>query len=1182
MSLKRRTETPRVFLSYARSDGEDLARALRERLEAEGIPLWQDRIGMEGGQNWWSQIVDALNLVEFMVLLMTPEMVQHPIVREEWRYARQQGVCVYPVKGDPNLDFTSLPRWMRDVHFYDLEYEWTKFVHDLNTRCQQPRVPFMVEDVPTDFVQRPQEFDTLVNMVLGSEREGPIAITAALRGAGGYGKTTMAKALCHDERIQEAFDDGILWVTLGEKPSNLVGKVEDLIYILSKERPGFTGIDAASAYLAELLKKRHILFVIDDVWHSRDLKPFLQGAVDTCTRLITTRDDTVLPPNAQRIQVDAMSQTEAVKLLSTGLDWDSLSRNEKQALRVLASRLGEWALLLKLVNGVVRERVNSHGQALLDVLAYIGKSLDKRGLTAFDNKNAQDRSRAVDATLSVSFELLSGEEYERYKELAIFPEDVNIPWVTIQRLWGVQGGMDDIDTEILCERLYTISLLLHFAPRARTIRLHDVVRSYLRREVGTQLVFLHRQLLDTYALQRWSELPHSEPYLWDHLATHLIDAGCIRELVTTVKDLRYLATKMFTRNASAAEADLIAAEKHISDDRMLSLLKRNVVNTEHLFNRRESLQEIEVTLHSRLCHLKDLSEACRRLEQELVHPFVTSWHSLPDLPHPALIRTLQGHSDVVAACSIVSRTDGDVVVSASSDGTLKVWDVQMGTQQLTLRGHTGAVNGCAIGPKGDYIVSASSDGTLKIWDAYTGTNDLTLYGHTDTVNACAVSPIGDYIVSASADGTLRLWDAHTGEIRKPLCWHEEAVNACAVSPTGDYIVSASSDSTLKIWDVHTGKIRKTLCGHSGSVSGCAVNAMADAIVSSSADGTLKVWDAHTGAERSTLYGHRWWVMSCVFDPKGTYIVSASADQTLKMWDTRAREESTERFSLLGHSDEVRGCAVSPLQDVIVSASADETLKVWDRWTRVERLTLRGHTGAIRACAVSPAGDYIVSASVDHTLKIWNTHTGVERLILSGHTSWVHGCAVSSVGDIIVSASGDHSLKVWDAQTGAERFTLRGHTEEVRGCAISLGGDMIVSASSDKTVRVWDAQTGAERFTLCGHTDGVHGCAMNPGGDLVVSASVDRTLKVWNVHTMAEQLTLRGHTKGVTGCAVSPTNDLVISTSEDGTLKVWDISTGKCLTTLLVDGELFACAFCPDGNHLVAGGKHGLYFLRLIC
>src|SRR5437763_14346102 len=105
----KRVESPRVFISYARSDGEPFATDLRKRLLKEHIPLWQDRVGMEGGRDWWQQITKALDQVEFMVLIMTPAAMQSPMVRNEWRYARQQGVCVYPVKGFPTLDFASLP-----------------------------------------------------------------------------------------------------------------------------------------------------------------------------------------------------------------------------------------------------------------------------------------------------------------------------------------------------------------------------------------------------------------------------------------------------------------------------------------------------------------------------------------------------------------------------------------------------------------------------------------------------------------------------------------------------------------------------------------------------------------------------------------------------------------------------------------------------------------------------------------------------------------------------------------------------------------------------------------------------------------------------------------------------------------------------------------------------------------
>ena len=316
-----------VFISYSRSDGETFADRLRSRLDMEGIPVWQDHVRMQGGRDWWLQITDALNKVEYMVLVMTPDALCSPIIRKEWRYARQQGVCVYPVKGvaDAMLDYANLPRWMRTSHFYDVGGlddrtgpEWTKFVNDLNTRCQQPRVPFMVEDLPEHFVPRPEEFDRLHIWLLDKEREEPVAITAALRGAGGYGKTTLARALCHSEAIQKAFDDGILWVTLGENPGDLIGRVQDLIQTLDETQPKFTTINAAVARLVELLADRDILIVIDDVWDGAHLKPFMQGG-PRCARLITTRNLDTLPANAKDAAVDAMQPEEAIELLRKGL-----------------------------------------------------------------------------------------------------------------------------------------------------------------------------------------------------------------------------------------------------------------------------------------------------------------------------------------------------------------------------------------------------------------------------------------------------------------------------------------------------------------------------------------------------------------------------------------------------------------------------------------------------------------------------------------------------------------------------------------------------------------------------------------------------------------------------------------------------------------------------------------------
>ena len=382
---------------------------------------------------------------------------------------------------------------MRRTHFVDSDEpdQWRRFVRTLEAPCKATRAPFMVEKLPDVFVRRPRELDQLVASLLDQTGVEPVAITAALKGAGGYGKTTLARAICHEEAIQNAFDDGILWVTLGEQPGDVQSRVVDLIEVLTTERPGFTTLDAAVTRLGEVIGERRMLIVIDDVWQAAHARPFLQVGRN-CARLITTRNRDVLPPNAKPLDVDAMEASEAVKLLRFGLP-----DGEDAAFASLAQRLGEWPLLLKLVNGALHKRVAA-GQALAAALAWVNAGLDSRGLTFFDARDPVERGDAVAKTLGVGLELFTDDERAHFAELAIFPEDLDVPLSVVETLWSRTAGLNEFDAELLCTRLYDQSLLLSLDLATRRIRLHDVIRGYLQAEQKERLPTLHAELIEAY------------------------------------------------------------------------------------------------------------------------------------------------------------------------------------------------------------------------------------------------------------------------------------------------------------------------------------------------------------------------------------------------------------------------------------------------------------------------------------------------------------------------------------------------------------------------------------------------------------------------------------------------------------------------------------------------------------
>ena len=180
------------------------------------------------------------------------------------------------------------------------------------------------------------------------------------------------------------------------------------------------------------------------------------------------------------------------------------------------------------------------------------------------------------------------------------------------------------------------------------------------------------------------------------------------------------------------------------------------------------------------------------------------------------ILALTGHRDVVR--SAVFSPDSRHLVTASSDGTVRIWDAATGLETVQLSGHNGVVRFATFSPDGNRIVSASDDKTVRLWDAQTGQPILLLRGHTDAVISAAFSPDGSRIVTASVDKSVRIWDAELGREMRRLEGHTGPVRAAAFSPDGKLVLTASVDKTARLWDAATGEPLRSFSGHTGSVN----------------------------------------------------------------------------------------------------------------------------------------------------------------------------------------------------------------------------------------------------------------------------------------------------------------------------------------------------------------------------
>ena len=1053
----------RVFISYAWADGEDFASGqLLPLIERAKLESWLDRKDRDGGPSLTQQIKEAIDRAPAVVLVLTPAALQSRWVRTEWLYARQQGVRVVPVKGDPAVkpDGAGVPRWMSRAPWYDLtnEYERENFLRLLHNPERLPRVKFMAPALPADFVKRPQEFDKLKGMLLDPERGDPVAITTALQGAGGFGKTTLAAALCHDDDVKLAFGDGILWVTLGEKPG-LVALLNDLCTSLTDRNPGFSEVGTAANRLAELLDDRDCLVVLDDVWDQGHLEPFLRGG-KTCARLVTTRRRAVVTEaGASRVDVDEMTTDQAAELLLSRITPRPANR---QPIEDLARRLGEWPVLLSQFNGHLRQRL-SFGQSLTVALAAINEALDRKGVTVLDPKKVAERHSSVTLTIEVSLDQLGDDERSRYTELAIFPEDEAVTLTAIAALWG----MDAIETETLTLRLGDLALI-KLDLNAQSIRLHDVMRHYLAGRLAGP-AGVHARLLDA-----WGDLRHlPDAYAWRHYAHHLAGAGRLEELKPLLLDYTWLRAKLNRSDAIALRDDAA----RFPDDRDFRLLARALEQSAHILAKDPAA--LRGQLHGRLMGisspvLEEFLKQIRVVENEgawlrPLQPGLTP----ADSP---LVRIFQIPGRGFTALAVTS--DGRWAVSGSSDGAVRLWDLQ-GQESRELGRHGSGVSSVALTSDGRWAVSGSSDGAVRLWDLQ-GQQSRELGRHGDCVRSVALTSDGRWAVSGSDDGAVRLWDLQ-GQASRELGRHGSGVESVALTWDGRWAVSGSSDGAVRLWDLQ-GQQSRELGRHGSPVSSVALTWDGRWAVSGSSDGAVRLWDLQDQASRE-LSRHGSGVESVAFTWDGRWAVSGSSDGAVRLWDLQGQQSR----ELGRHGSRVRSVALTSDGRGAVSGSSDGAVRLWDLQGQASR-ELGRHGSGVESVAFTWDGRWAVSGSRDGAVRLWDLQ-GQESRELGRHRSLVSSVAVTSDGRWAVSGSYDGAVRLWDLQGQASRELGR-HDRRVNSVALTWDGLWAVSGSSDGAVRLWDLQGQASR-ELGRHGSGVSSVALTWDGRWAVSGSARR-------------------------------------------------------------------------------------------
>ncbi|KAL0231763.1 hypothetical protein GEMRC1_011167 [Eukaryota sp. GEM-RC1] len=214
-------------------------------------------------------------------------------------------------------------------------------------------------------------------------------------------------------------------------------------------------------------------------------------------------------------------------------------------------------------------------------------------------------------------------------------------------------------------------------------------------------------------------------------------------------------------------------------------------------------------------------------------------------------------SFVAPPTCVAYSKDSRAVVTGGIDGVVRVWSADKGTCIATLKAHsTPVASVCFSGEGGNLVVlSSSSDGTVKAHDVYRRKLFRVMTPEVASMNLGRVQAdvLGDIVACASVDEFyVSLWQLRTGKILDSLGGHDGVISDICFSPFDGTLATCSLDKTARVWQIYARDARVETFHHSAECTAIAFSPNGKLLAVACLNGTVVVWDIEKGVELYTI------------------------------------------------------------------------------------------------------------------------------------------------------------------------------------------------------------------------------------------------------------------------------------------------------------------------------------------